>query len=104
MLALGRWRVSELRTLTDRALHEIVRLPVSMLAGGWWRWQEKERGREIKGEGRERNDYEVKAGPAFNGRHKAPFPSGARAFETITRAFFNARFIEIDYADRGNRR
>lgn len=32
--APGRWRVSELRTLTGRALHEIVRLLVSMLAGG----------------------------------------------------------------------
>lgn len=102
MLALGRWRVSELRTLTDRALHEIVRLPVSMLAGGWWRWQEEER--ERARQRGERNDYEVKAGPAFNGRHKAPSPSGARASETITRAFFNAKFIEIDYADRGNRR
>lgn len=67
----------------------------------------RERGSEINGggRGRERNDYEVKAGAAFNGRHKAAlFPSGARAFETIVRAFFNARFIEIDYAHRGNRR
>jgi len=37
MPAPGRWRVSELRTLTGRALREIVRLLVSMLAGGWRR-------------------------------------------------------------------
>lgn len=51
-------------TYFDRpcSLHEIVRLPVSMLAG-------MTRGAAAENA---RNDYEVKAGSAFNGRHKAP--------------------------------
>jgi len=48
---------------------------------------------------RTRYDYKVKAESAFNSRHKAP-PS-LRAFETTTRAFFNAKFIETDYVTRG---
>lgn len=49
--------------------------------------------------GRACYDYEVKARSAFNSRHKAP---PVRAFETTTHAFFNAKFIETDYVNRGN--